>query len=315
MNIGKAFKDIKSYSQSPGIIIDCFAERVLHGFGVEQYIVLDFASKSKHCRRNYITRFDSKRMVQHLNYEKTTQEDRWNLDHKQLFNKFYADFVNRDWLFTGDSNEKEINDFIECHSVVLAKPIISTQGKNIRKINKLSDLTDDERVSGQYLLEEIIVQHHALAELNQDSVNTVRVYTLKDRNEEVHVLATVLRVGTPGHCVDNFHAGGTAWPLEIQNGIVVAKGFSATGTIDSYYLPGKDIFMMGFKVPNWPDVINTVTKAAERTPLRWLGWDVAVKENGVALVEANNGADVDLVQFLCGKKDEINQILSGELHF
>lgn len=139
------------------------------------------------------------------------------------------------------------------------------------------------------------------------------MYTLKDIYENVHILAAVLRVGVSGHCVDNFHAGGTAWPLEVKSGIVVAEGFSVKGTIHSYYLPGKDICMMGFQVPNWSEVLSTVARAAELTPLRWLGWDIAVTENSVELVEANNGADIDLLQFLCGKKDEVNTILNGEL--
>lgn len=149
--------------------------------------------------------------------------------------------------------------------------------------------------------------------MNPDTVNTIRVYTLKDGKGIVHIPAAALRVGTPNHCVDNFHAGGTAWPLDVKTGMVVAGGFSSKGSIHSKYLPGKDIYMVGFRVPNWDEVCGTVSAAAERTPLRWLGWDIAVTEDGLDIVEANNGADVDLAQFLCGIKDEVNRILDGEM--
>lgn len=313
MDIKKALRDIRSYSESPAIMLDCFAERLFHGVGVEAYIVLDFASKSRRCRRNYLTQFDNRRMIQRLNVETSTKADRANIGNKYFFNRYFSDFVKRDWLFSGDSTQKEIKEFVEKHMPVIVKPIGLTQGKGIRLINNLSDINEDGDTAGQYLLEERIIQHHAVSELNQDSVNTVRVYTLKDNHENVHILAALLRVGGSGQCVDNFHAGGTAWPLDEKNGIVMAEGFSINGSIHSCYLPGKDICMIGFQVPNWSEVLDTVEKAAKMTPLRWLGWDIAVTESGVDLVEANNGADIDLPQFLCGKKDVVNRILNGEL--
>lgn len=142
MDIEKVLRDIKSYSESPAVMLDCFAERLFHGVGVEAYIVLDFASKSRRCRRNYLTQFDSRRMIQHLNVETSTKDDRSNIGNKYLFNKFFADFVKRDWLFTGDSDENAINDFIGQHPAVLAKPIGLTQGKGIRLINKPTDLNE-----------------------------------------------------------------------------------------------------------------------------------------------------------------------------
>lgn len=146
MDIKKALRDIKSYSESPAIMLDCFAERLFHGVGVEQYIVLDFVSKSKRCRRNYLTQFDSRRMIQHLNIRTSAKDDRSNIGNKHLFNVFFADFVKRDWLFTDNVDKDTINDFIGRHSAVLAKPIGLTQGKGIRLINKPTDFNEVEGV-------------------------------------------------------------------------------------------------------------------------------------------------------------------------
>lgn len=310
MNIEKTLQSIRLYSKSPAILLDCLVERIFHGVGTEEYIVLDFASKSKRCRRNYLTQFDSRRMIRHLNAG--TSEDKTNIGNKYMFNKFFADFVKRDWLFTGDASEEQINAFFSHHSAVLAKPIGLTKGEGIRRISSQTEIMSGGGTA-EYLLEEFITQHHALSELNSDTVNTIRVYTLKDSHGSVHIPAAALRVGAPNNCVDNFHAGGTAWPLDINTGTVVAEGFSKDGSLHSYFLPGRDTFMVGFRVPNWSAVLSTVSEAAERTPLRWLGWDVAVTETGVDIVEANNGADVDLAQFLRGIKDEVNKILDGEL--
>ena len=71
--------------------------------------------------------------------------------------------------------------------------------------------------------------------------------------------------------------------------------------------------MVGFHVPNWPAVLSTVSEAVGCTLPRLLGWDIAVMEDGVDIVEANNGADVDFAQLLCGIKNEANQTLEGEL--
>lgn len=139
MDIKKSMRNIRAYSESPVVMLDCFAERIFHGVGTEEYIVLDFASKSRRCRRNYLTQVDSVRMRQHLNA--ATQEDMANIGNKYMFNRFFSDFVQRDWLYTRDASEEQINAFFARHPAVLAKPIGLTKGEGIRRIISPSEIS------------------------------------------------------------------------------------------------------------------------------------------------------------------------------
>lgn len=52
--------------------------------------------------------------------------------------------------------------------------------------------------------------------------------------------------------------------------------------------PASGIIMPGLKIPNWEEVIKTVTKAAMKMErIGYIGWDVAVTENGCELIEEN----------------------------
>ena len=55
---------------------------------------------------------------------------------------------------------------------------------------------------------------------------------------------------------------------------------------------------MGFKVPQWDNIVDTVKKAAIVHPeVRYVGWDVTIKEDGtIVLIEGNPGADPDVTQ-------------------
>ena len=63
--------------------------------------------------------------------------------------------------------------------------------------------------------------------------------------------------------------------------------------------PGTDIFMLGQLIPYWEEVKNLCCKAANKiNQVRYIGWDVAIKEDGPILIEGNHDPDLDLVEFV-----------------
>ena len=48
--------------------------------------------------------------------------------------------------------------------------------------------------------------------------------------------------------------------------------------------------MIGLEIPHWNLVIDSVKEAAEMSDrIAYLGWDVAITEDGIEIVEANDG--------------------------
>jgi hypothetical protein len=57
--------------------------------------------------------------------------------------------------------------------------------------------------------------------------------------------------------------------------------------------------MLGCQIPNWEKVISGVKDAAKSFPqCRFIGWDVAIIENGIELIEGNHNPDYELIEFV-----------------
>ena len=65
----------------------------------------------------------------------------------------------------------------------------------------------NELKTNGFLLEECILQHPSMS-FNNTSVNTIRVYSVLDKQGKAHILKVVLRAGVGDSVVDNFHSGG-----------------------------------------------------------------------------------------------------------
>lgn len=56
--------------------------------------------------------------------------------------------------------------------------------------------------------------------------------------------------------------------------------------------------MLGRKIPHWDEVVAISKRAAECLPeIRFIGWDVAIGEDGVQLIEGNHNPDYELMEF------------------
>jgi hypothetical protein len=139
------------------------------------------------------------------------------------------------------------------------------------------------------LAEEFVVQHPALMALSPSAVNTVRLITQLNANNDVEFLGTRLRI-SENSCVDNMAAGNFAASIDIDTGIVDGPGVYGDITKNDVSVhPITGVPIVGFQIPYWPEILDMVKKAAGHIPAnRSIGWDVAVTENGPELIEGNH---------------------------
>lgn len=142
-------------------------------------------------------------------------------------------------------------------------------------------------------IEELVVQHKELSKLNPNSVNTIRIFTYKQR-----CIAAVIRMGIGERHVDN---GGVFAPLDIEYGIVVNGAYSLSYTFNitecQTVHPTSGIFLPGFQIPFWKECVSMVEEASgliKGIPL--VGWDVAITESGPIIIEANSEPEIPLLQ-------------------
>lgn len=290
--------------------LDCHLARLFLGASVEQYIAMEFWRKSWRERRTYLLNQENRRLNRLVRQE-VTAEDMESSENKALFNRKFAKYIRRESLLTSEAAPGQIGDFVRRHGKVILKPLRKMQGKGIRIVSaeELDEAALEQLSRDEFLLEELIRQHPLIASANPSSVNTVRIATVLDKAGETHLIGAGLRCGGKDSVVDNFHSGGVIYPIDPERGIIVDKGKN-NSTKDAYIChPSTGQLMLGMHIPHWEQAVQTVLEAHKMLPtLRYLGWDVAILEDGVELVEVNYGHDVSVVQYdHIGKRALVNR--------
>lgn len=306
--VTKSLQQISDYYKKPVFffLLDLVWCHFRYGVKRREYILFKFYKKSSLERKTFYTRG-------HKKYEKLLNSEKyhnvfWN---KHEFNSVFSDFIKRDWLYCQTATEEEISNFIKKHKKVIIKPDSLEQGIGIHLYAGEPVKNLYTSTGGGYIIEDYIQQHPLLTELNSSSVNSVRVYTILDRNSIPHILSASLKVGGKGAVVDNAHSNGMIYPINIEHGIIMGPGVNYTGD-SCFFHPGTTINMLGLEIPNWEKVIDVIKKASVMIPeSRLIAWDIAILENDVEIIEGNYTGGKDLMQWPSdtGKLNEIKKYL------
>lgn len=153
------------------------------------------------------------------------------------------------------------------------------KGELIKKLKK----TDND------LIEEFIIQHDDLMKLSPSGLNTIRIFTQLNNDDEVEILGTRLRI-TVNSYVDNLAAGNIAAPIDEKTGIVDKPAvYSDITKQDEVKHPITGVDIVGFQVPFWKESIQMVKEAALlHQENRSIGWDIAITNSGPELLEGNH---------------------------
>ena len=214
-------------------------------------------------------------------------------DQKSEFDKAFDKFVCRAWFNCYTANADQIAAFLSQYNVVIVKPNKGEAGISVRKIDasRVDIVACAQSLAGKnVVMEECVVQHPALS-FGSKSVNTIRIATMVDRDGNGHILKASFRCGIGNSVVDNWSAGGVAYPVNLDYGCIESYGFQTNSmAVQVYVHPGTETFMIGQKIPFWEDVKSMVLEACRVFPsVRYVGWDVAITSNGPLIIEGNPG--------------------------
>ena len=288
---------------------------VCHGAHIDQYIAGGFWSYSNPKRSKCLTHY--RRLALEKKYN--SPADVHYFKNKPEFNHFFSDFVHRGWLWVKEASFEDFKAFLMRYGSVIVKPMDGKQGDGIRKMEYVDDDTElrrtfDALVKEDVIVEELIVQHPDMVFGNK-SVNTIRVLTACRPDGTARIMKAFLRAGVGDSLVDNTATGGYYYEVDLENGIVSSEGISKDGT-RVFIHPQTDIVMLGFKVPLWDEVVKMCTSAAQRLPrMALVGWDVAISQDHVQLIEGNNSADYIGYEFVGsnGYYEKIKAFMEGKV--
>ena len=139
------------------------------------------------------------------------------------------------------------------------------------------------------LVEEFIIQHKHLNELSPSGVNTVRIFSQLDKNDDVVILGCRQRISVNSP-VDNMAAGNMAAIIDEETGKIIGPGiYSDITKKEEITHPITGVSIIGFQVPFWKETIAMVKEAAKLHPQnRSIGWDIVITDKGPGFIEGNH---------------------------
>lgn len=262
--------------------------------------------KDKEIRDSYLTLYKDNSKI----YKMFINEDSYKyLTNKDDFVEEYKDFLGRDFINIKKSNMNDFKDFLKKHDIIFAKDPYSCGGKGVERILS-NKITNTEKLfnrllsENKYLIEEGITQHKDMNKLSLNSINTIRTGTVINEKGEVSVIYMVLRVSQTDSYLDNGSLGGY-WTLLSEDGVIdkpLYTNVPLESIITKNKLTGFDY--MGFQIPMIKELKELAIKAASlHKELRYIGWDIAISEDGPLIIEANEFPGPDLFQTYIHMKD------------
>lgn len=218
------------------------------------------------------------------------------LEDKVLFLKEYAPFVQHAFVYAGNI-DADVNNVTAVLSNPSGKIVLKDskgQCGNGVKVVPAAGLNSTSlkaalAESGNDYAEEFVTQHPELMRMSPSGLNTIRIITQLNKNNEVDLLGCRLRI-TINSPVDNLAAGNIAAPVDELTGKVTGPGvYSDITKSDEYKHPVTGTDIPGFQVPYWNETVAMVKAAAVINPgNRSIGWDVAITHKGPELIEGNH---------------------------
>lgn len=285
-------KDIvKSKFHKKRLIWDYMLSFTFMGAEPEDYFMHNFHELSWKERNRFFT-------LRRLNFFKrhANPQDLWYmLNDKVKFNEIFDGFLKRKWCAINKVSCDEFADtFSKCDKIIV-KPIGGNCGKGIYTVDVNSENLKSvykkilEEANGEeVIVEEYFYQKGILHEINPNSLNTLRVSTVKinGRNE---LCEAYFRTGCGDSVVDNFHSGGIIFPINNETGKCYS-GFNILGErVDIH--PLSKVHIAGMTIPHWEEIKELCYKAHNILPeeLHWIGWDVCLSDDDILLIEGNAG--------------------------
>ena len=282
----------KSHKTKTAILLDIVYCVLTYKISIMEYFQFIFFLLGKEERKTYVGTPCLEEYLSKMNPKSSCSI----LNNKLKFLETYAPFIKRSYATLAD---------VQARNDSLSKVLHNKSGKIVLKwtygqcglrIKVLSarDLDSEAMIkylqeTGNDFVEEFVVQNKDLMRLAPSGLNTLRIVTRLNSNDEVEILGTTLRISINAS-IDNWSAGNIAAPINPTTGIVDGPAFYKDITRpDEYRHPITNVEIIGFKIPYWKEALQLAKDAALfNKNNKCIGWDIAITDDGPELIEGNN---------------------------
>lgn len=280
-----------------------------YGSGYYDYLVFRFYDMTAAQRSTFVTRLISKKLNEFMN-----QEEYYHLfDNKDEFCELFHEFMHRGVLVMAKSTKEQVREFVTGRETLFCKMRDLSCGVGCERL-KPGDFESFDKLydylveKGFSVIEDNIVQHPAVRKLYPNAVNSLRIITLLDSQQVPHCLYAVQKMGLNGSIIDN---NCLFTPVDLETGEILYPahaGDTPKGIIYTEH-PNTHVHLQGYTIPFVKEAVEMCLKAALVVPqIRYVGWDVAITEDGPELIEGNTYNAHDFWQLPPHTPDKIGML-------
>lgn len=301
------------------IVADFKSLYELKGLTTAEYYEFEFEKRDEEFRRTFLGLNEQRFYLDYLNPIKYYSLARNKyMAHKMLENtgvrksKLYCYYQPEARYTDCTENAHDLNSVLyilkqkNVQSCVI-KTTESSHGDNVWVINAIEYRDNDAimtRFDGETLLlssvlgtnalifESVVKQTKQFAAFNESSVNTVRFMTTLWPDGSARVIATFIKIGRAGKCVDNAGGGGNVDVcVDTETGeikyAIQYDGWRNIKDIEKH--PDSGNQLNGVIIENWQAIKEEVKKFQQAFPYcKAAGWDIAITDEGPVVIEVND---------------------------
>lgn len=180
-------------------------------------------------------------------------------------------------------------------------------------VGELVTLLESQR--SFYVVTSYIHMHPELKRIYPKSVNSIRMMLVNEHGHDPRILQTYMRIGSSktGY-TDNVGYGGICAMIHTETGVI----YKPETIVNHEFFPcpthpDTGVEIEGIQIPHWQEVCQTVCDICRFIPdLEYLGFDVAVTEDGFNIMEINIHQDLHKVALY---SDEIMDFFRRKIRY
>lgn len=209
---------------------------------------------------------------------------------KLQFIDTFKKFTKRPYLNLQTAGQRRFDDFVKEYPIFVSKSVLKKDGDFVEKhqVNEDTDLValrSELIEKKEFLVEPYLEQEASLANLYPESLNTLRVITYRDADNEVHILNVALKLGSGG-IRDDYSRGGL-FSVPNEEGLITRPFVNKKGSIYEEH-PISKTDLVGYQIPRFEDALDFALEVADLIPeIRYVGWDIAIGDSGFYLLDGS----------------------------
>ena len=279
------------------ITLDILWCRFVMGVSINEYIKYNFQNLRHRYRKHFILQRHRDKYT-NVNIMAFTKS-------KYLFYTYIPDLYQRELILAPFCGEDAFVQFLKKHQKLVVKPDRGSLGEGLEVVNYTDEQAAKDYFAGitaerPFICEEFIRQHPAMSQLNPASVNTIRVVSLL-QGGEVEIVSATLKTGFgDDNITDNLSMGGVGAQVDVKTGVVCTFGKDFHFHTYTHH-PYSGAQIIGLQIPHWDQAVALIKEGHKRLPQCMIyGWDIAITETGVDVVEANSRPGSRIMQVMDG---------------